>query len=179
MVEIIASETVYRGKAFDVRKDHLLFSSGYREDLDIVVHRESVILIPVDESGDIWFIRQYRHATGQELLELPAGVMEAGEIPEATAGREIREEIGMAAGQLQRLGSFFLAPGYTTENMYVFLATKLSYSPLNPDEGEVINIVKLPAGEATLMAERGQIHDAKSLAALLLARPHLAGKPGM
>ncbi len=175
MVEIIGSKIVYRGKAFDVRKDHLLFSNGYREALDIVVHRESVILIPVDENGDIWFIRQYRHATGQELLELPAGVMEAGEVPDFTAGREIREEIGMAAGQLQALGSFFLAPGYTTENMYVFMATELSYSPLKPDEGEVISIVKVSADKAIQMAESGQIHDAKSLAALMLARPHLMG----
>ena len=172
--EVMHTETKFRGKAFDVRQDQVSLPDGNRARLDIVVHNESVSMIPVDADGLIWFIRQYRHPAQGEILELPAGVMEAGERPEYSAGREIREEIGMAASQLKKLGSFFLAPGYSTELMHVYLATGLNEDPLQPDRDEFIRIEKITVQEAFRLAESGQIRDAKTLAALLLARPYLA-----
>ena len=92
---------------------------------------------------------------------------------QSAAAREVREETGMAAGSLQRIGDFYLAPGYSTEFMAVFLATELYPAPLQADADEFLEVEKVPVRQAYQMAESGQVPDAKSLAALLLARPHL------
>ena len=171
--EVMHTETAFRGRAFDVRQDQVSLPDGNQARLDVIVHNESVVMIPLDAEGLIWFIRQYRHPAQKELLELPAGVMEAGEQPEYSAGREIREEIGMAAGKLRKLGAFFLAPGYSTELMHVYLATGLNEDPLQPDRDEFIRVEQISVQEAYRLAESSQIQDAKTLAALLLARPYL------
>jgi ADP-ribose pyrophosphatase len=171
--EVVRSEKKYEGRVFNVRQDEVRMPGGKLVKLDIVDHRGAVTLLPLDESGQIWFIRQYRHPAGVEILELPAGVMESEEDAPGSAGRELREEIGMGARELKLLGEFFLAPGYSTEFMRVYLATGLYPAPLDQDEDEVIRVEKIPAGDALHMAENGQIQDAKTLAALLLARPYL------
>jgi ADP-ribose pyrophosphatase len=146
---------------------------GRETKLDIIEHGGSVVVIPVDEHGNILLVRQYRHATGGDLLELPAGTLEEDEDPEVCAAREIREETGLAAGSLKKLGEFYLAPGYSDEFMIVYLATELSDSPLDADDDEFLSLEAVPISEAIRMAERGQIPDAKSLAALFLARSSL------
>ena len=171
--ELIKSENAYAGRAFSVRRDHLLMPSGNTVKYDIVEHIGSVSLVPVDENGQMYFVRQYRHAAGMNLLELPAGTLEPGEPPEEAARREIREEIGMAAQHMLEIGSFYLAPGYSTELMHVFLATGLTYDPLDPDADEYLSVEKLPVAEAYQSAESGQLQDAKSLAALLMAKKYL------
>src|SRR5664279_2201065 len=98
--ELIKSENTYKGRAFSVRRDHLLTPSGTTVKYDIIEHIGSVSLVPVDEDGQIYFVRQYRHAAQVDLLELPAGTLEPGEPPLEAAAREIREEIGMAASSL-------------------------------------------------------------------------------
>lgn len=174
-LETTKTTLCFKGRAFDVRQDDVRLPNGHVVRLDIVVHKGSVVMVPFDQEGRIWFTRQYRHAAQEVMLELPAGVMEDGETPDVSARREIREEIGMAAGQLKDLGAFYLAPGYATERMVAFLATGLKPSPLPPDEDELIQVEKIPAARALHMAETAQLHDAKSLAALLLARPYLSG----
>jgi ADP-ribose pyrophosphatase len=169
----IAQETIYRGHAFNVRRDELKTPDQRTIHLDIIEHVGAVTLLPVDMQGRILFVRQYRHATGQELLELPAGTLDEGELPEVCAHREIREETGFAAGKMERLGEFFLAPGYSTEYMVVFLASDLTRAPLPGDPDEFITLQPIPVDEAYAMALRGGIQDGKSLAALLLARSHL------
>jgi ADP-ribose pyrophosphatase len=171
--ELITSENTYAGRAFNVRRDHLLTPSGNTVKYDIIEHIGSVSLVPVDENGLMYFVRQYRHAAGMDLLELPAGTLEPGEPPEEAARREIREEIGMAADNMLEIGSFYLAPGYSTELMHVFLATGLTYDPLDPDADEYLSVEKLSVAEAFQLAESGQLQDAKSLAALLLAKKYL------
>jgi ADP-ribose pyrophosphatase len=118
-------------------------------------------------------VRQYRHATKQELLELPAGTLEPGEEPEACARREAREEIGMAARLIQKIGEFFLAPGYSNEYMRVYLAIDLTPDPLKGDDDEFITVERIPLEQAYNLAESGEIRDGKTLAALLLAKPYL------
>lgn len=167
--QVVRSETVFRGRAFAVRVDELALAPGRTARLEVVEHRGAVTLVPVDEAGRIWFIRQYRHAAGQELLELPAGTLEAGEDPAAAAARELREEIGMRAGRLEALAGFWLAPGYSTEWMQVYLAQDLEPAPLPPDEDEHISVAPMPAAAALAAAARGEIQDAKSLAALFAA----------
>jgi ADP-ribose pyrophosphatase len=169
----VSSEIVYQGRVFDVRRDQVRLQDGALAALDIVDHPGAITLLPLDDEDRLWLVRQYRHAAGIELLELPAGAMEAGEPPEACAYREVREEIGMSAGQLTKIGEFFLAPGYSTEYMYVYLATGLRPDPLEADEDEFLSVETFPVAEVYRLAAEGQIRDSKSLAALFLARPQL------
>ena len=171
--ELIKSETLLQGRAFKVRRDYLKTPNGRETKLEIIEHGGSVVLIPLDDDGNLLFVRQYRHAAGADLLELPAGTRDENEPFEKCAAREIREETGMEAGKLQKVGEFYLAPGYSTELMAVFLATDLKHNPLEADEDEFLQVEKIPLKKAIEMAEGGDIPDAKSLAALLLAKPYL------
>ena len=171
--ELVQSKTIYRGKVFDVRQDQVRLPNGKLMQLDIIDHPVAVVLVPVDSSGNIWLIRQYRHSAGEEILELPAGVTEANEPVEESAQRELREEIGMQANSVRLIGEFYIAPGYTTEYLYIYLATGLSPAPLPGDEDEFIEVVPTPISGAFAMVQNGQIRDAKTLAALLLATPYL------
>jgi ADP-ribose pyrophosphatase len=171
--ETVSSEVVHQGRVFEVRVDQVRLQDGSLTTLDIVDHPDAVTLLPLDEQGRLWLVRQYRHAARTELLELPAGAMEEGEPAEACAHREVREEIGMSAGQLEKVGEFFLSPGYSTEYMYVYLATGLQPDPLEADEDEFLSVETIPIAEVYRLAQEGRIQDSKSLAALLLARPHL------
>jgi ADP-ribose pyrophosphatase len=171
--ELLKTEIIYPGRAFTVRRDTLRLPDGHETRFDIVEHIGSVIIIPMDDQGNLLFVRQYRHAAGLDLLELPAGTLDEGEAPEACAHREIREETGMAAGQLEYLGGIYLAPGYSTEYMHVYLASDLRPDPLEADADEFLTVESLPFGKALAMAQRGEIPDAKSLAALFLAHARL------
>jgi ADP-ribose pyrophosphatase len=171
--ELLKSEIVYPGRAFTIRCDTLRLPDGRETGFDIVEHVGSVVILPLDANGHLLFVRQYRHAAGLDLLELPAGTLDEGEDPAACARRELREETGMAAGRLEPLGGFYLAPGYSTEYMHVYLATDLHYNPLQADADEFLSVERIPTANALAMVERGEIPDAKSLAAFLLARKHL------
>jgi ADP-ribose pyrophosphatase len=167
---LLKSEVLMKGRAFAIRRDYLKTPDGRETKLDIIEHGGSAVIIPVDENGNILLVRQYRHAAGKDMLELPAGTLDEDEDPEVCAAREIREETGMAAETITKLGEFYLAPGYSDEFMVVYLATGLSDSPLDADEDEFLSVEAVPIAEAIRMAERGEIPDAKSLAALFLAR---------
>lgn len=169
----ISTETIYKGKVFDLRKDRVQMPNGREATLDIIDHPPAVTLVPVDEQGNILFVRQYRHSAGGEILELPAGVMEKGETPLQCAEREIREETGMSAAHLEAIGEFHQVPGYSTEYMYVYLARDLKDDPLPGDEDEFITVERYKIDRVYHMAQEGGIVDAKTLASLLLAIPHL------
>ena len=171
--ELLRSETLLQGRVFRIRRDTLKTPDGRETKFEIIEHGGSVVVIPVDEHGNMYFVRQYRHAGGIDLLELPAGTRDGDEPYEECAAREIREETGMEAGKLQKVGEFFLAPGYSSEFMEVYLATDLKHNPLEADEDEFLSVEKYPVRQAIEMAERGEMPDAKSLAALLMAKPYL------
>jgi ADP-ribose diphosphatase len=174
---LLQSETVYQGRVFTVRRDQVSLPGGREVELDVLSHNGSVVIVPVDRDGRIWFVRQFRHPAGIELLELPAGTLEEGETPDECAAREIQEEIGLAAGKLQEIGSFFLAPGYSTEYMYAFLAQELRPSRLPADEDEILSAEPLDPEQVYAMAEEGSLQDAKTLAALHLAQHYLHRLP--
>jgi ADP-ribose pyrophosphatase len=167
------SEILLEGRTFKIRRDYLKTPDGRETRYEIVEHGGSVVMLPIDSHGNLLFVRQYRHAAGLDLLELPAGTRDGDEPYEACAAREMREETGMAAGKLEKVGEFYLAPGYSTEFMVVFLATDLTPSPLQADADEFLEIEKIPVKNALQMAERGEVPDAKSLAALFLGTPTL------
>lgn len=172
---LIESETTYRGRVFDVRRDHVRLPDGGDIHLDVVAHSGAVTVVPIDESGRVYLVRQYRHAVGEDLLEFPAGTLEEGEDPESCAARELREEVGMAGADFRLIGTFYLAPGYSTEFMFVYLARNLSPSPLPGDEDEFLSVETMGIQDLYAMADRGDLKDAKSLAALHLARRYVLG----
>ncbi len=176
MHQIIHSQTVYSGKVFEVRVDHLQLDSGKVIKLDIVQHNGAIVLVPLDREGNIWLVNQYRHAAGETLLELPAGTLEKDEDPLTSAQRELREEIGMAASRFTLLGEFYIAPGYSTEYLYIYLAEDLTVDPLPLDEDEMITVVKVPVAEVLAWVKQKKIRDAKTLASLLLAETYLQDK---
>lgn len=164
---------IYRGKIFDVYQDQVELPNGRSTQLDVVEHEPAVTILPVDADGQVWLIQQYRYPVNEMLLELPAGVMENGESAEICAARELREEIGMAAEELTALGGFYLAPGYSSEYLYVFLARGLTPDSLPQDEDEFIQVEKVGVEEMREMIRLGKIRDAKTIAAVYLAGEHL------
>lgn len=171
--EFLRSETLMKGRAFTIRRDYLKTPDGRETKFEIVEHGGSVVIVPLDGDGNLLFVKQYRHAAGMDMLELPAGTRDGDEPFEECAAREIREETGMEAGKLIYVGSFYLAPGYSTEYMGVFLATDLKPNPLEADDDEFLTLEKIPVKDALKMAEHGEMPDAKSLAALLMVRSYL------
>lgn len=169
--KIIKRDSVYQGRAFNVEKVNIELPDQKQRFYDLVDHNDSVTIFPIDTEGNVYFVSQFRLGAEKQLLELPAGVVETGEKPELCARREIQEEIGFAAGQLQLLGDFYLAPGYCNEHMYAYLATKLSPSVLTPDPDEFLKTYKIPYREVLQMAKSGKIQDAKTLAVIALVIP--------
>ena len=140
--------------------------AGRRRVFQVLVHPGSVAILAVRE-GRVALVRQLRPATGEWLWEIPAGTLNPGEPPEQAAARELEEETGWRAGSVQELAAFYLAPGYSSELMHLMLAGDLTRSRLRLDEGEFIDRVAwVTPQELTDMARRGQLRDAKSLAAL-------------
>jgi ADP-ribose pyrophosphatase len=170
---ILSRKTVFNGHAFDVEKLQVQLPDGRERAYDLVSHKDSVTLLPLDSDGCVWFVSQFRMGCDCHMLELPAGVMDDNETPEACAAREIREETGMAAGSLRLLGSVYLAAGYSSEINHIFLATTLTRAPLEMDEDEFLEVKRFSLEEVWKMIEKGELIDSKSLAALLLARAYL------
>ena len=153
-MEEISRKEMYHGRAFDIHLVKLRTPDGQVKNYDLVEHRGAVVIVPLDLSGCLLFVRQYRLGAEEKLLELPAGVLEEGELPETCARREIREETGMAAKAWLKLGEYYIAPGYCTEYQHIYLASDLSYDPLEADSDEFIEIVKIPVEEVFKMVNK-------------------------
>ena len=175
-MDIVERNLVYTGRVFRVESVQVRLPDGRVRRYDLVNHRGAVTILPLDADGQVWFVRQWRIGAQQELLELPAGVLEEGEDPAVGAAREVREEIGLAAGKLLEIGQFYMAPGYSTELMHVFLATDLYPDPLRADDDEFLEVIRIPLAQVLEMACNGEITDGKTLSSLLLAQKHIEQK---
>lgn len=163
------SRWIYRGQVLNVREDTGLSDDGAEQTTHVIEYPSSVCVVPAFEDGTLMLVRQFRKTTEQFLLEVPAGKMEAGELPETAALRELQEEIGHTAAQLTPLASFYTEPALCTQRMHVFLARELSTAVLAADEDEFIDTRWVLVAEIPRMIADGSIRDAKSIAALLLA----------
>ena len=166
------SERLYRGKILALRRDTVLLAKGDRQVeavREVVEHDPTVVIVPVDDEDNVLLVRQYRHSTGQVLLEAPAGGMEPGEAPEQAVQRELQEETGHTARRVVPLGGFWIAPGWATEYMHAFLVSDLAEAQACPDEDEEIQVERVPRSRVLDLVRRGEIQDAKSIAALLMA----------
>jgi ADP-ribose pyrophosphatase len=162
----------YKGRVFSVEVEKVVLRNGREVELAIVRHRPSVVLIPVQDDGQIVMIRQYRYALNRDIWELPAGSVDEGESAEAAAARECEEEIGQAPTQIDRLGSYYPTPGYCDEEMIFFRVSGLrppaADSTHKPDDDEEITTRAMSPGDAKAMVARGEIIDLKTAYALTL-----------
>ena len=165
----VDSHLIYDGRIFGVRVDTVRLPNGRTSQREIVEHGNSVVMVPVDNQRRVLLVRQYRKAPEKSLLEAPAGGLEKEEAPEDGVLRELQEEIGFTAGRLQRMAGFWMTPGFCTEYMYAYIATDLSPSVLAPDDDENIEVVPVPLAGIPDLIRSGDIEDAKSIAALLMA----------
>jgi len=166
---VIATRPVYEGKLIHLRVDTVKLPNGHESQREIVSHRGAVCIVPYRADGCILMVRQFRLAAGRVLLEIPAGSMEAGEDPQACAARELEEETGYKPGAIRKLFSAFLSPGYSTEQVHAYVATNLQDGTVHLDAGENVSVVAVPEGEIEERIARGEIEDAKTIAALLMA----------
>ncbi|MBI3964755.1 MAG: NUDIX hydrolase [Chloroflexi bacterium] len=167
---VLGSELVHTGRTIRLRIDSVRLSNGLEITRDVVEHPGAVAVVPLTENGDVLLVRQYRHAVGRVLLEIPAGTRRRGEDPLLCAGREIREETGHRAGRIERLTGFYTAPGFCEEYLEVYLARDLAPDPLAMDEDEEIEVERVPFATALQLIGSGEICDAKSIIGLLVAR---------
>ena len=165
--KILSSRTAYRGGHVEVREDRVIEPAGHECSREIVVHPGAVCIVALPSPDQVILIRQYRHAAGRELVEIPAGTLHAGEDPRECAIRELEEEAGYRASSMVERARFWTTPGFTTEIMYLYEATGLTKTQINPDEDEVIEVDIVARAKALQMIDDGQIQDAKSILGLL------------
>jgi ADP-ribose pyrophosphatase len=168
---VLSSRQIYEGRVVTLRVDEISLPQGGSAIREVVEHPGAVVMAAVDDSGSVCLVRQYRHAVGRELLELPAGALEDGEDPLEAAKRELREEAGLEAKDWTSLGFFYSSPGFANERLYAFLARQLSPVATDPDFDEDLTVVTLPLDD--LLRHLVEITDAKTLATLLLVRQEL------
>lgn len=175
---LLRSETVHRGRLLTVRVDTVRLASGREAGREVVEHPGAIALVPLLPDGRVVLVRQWRHAVGAMLLEVPAGTREPDEPPERTAARELTEETGYTADRIIPLGPFFTAPGFCTEQIHCYLALGLHAGNATPEDDEGITLEHLPLADAAIAVARGDLQDAKSIAALAMAQHYLVTHPG-
>ena len=163
----------YEGIVVDVSMDFIRLVDGSTSFREVVEHPGGVCVLPVDEQGIAHCVRQFRYPMREHLLEAPAGKLERGEEPASCAVRELSEETGFAADELIPLGSYYTSPGYSTECLHLFLALGLHRGEAHLDEGEFLDLVRVPFGQLYEMASRGELRDGKTTIAVLQARRRL------
>src|SRR5882672_2266324 len=171
---------IYRGKVVHLFVETVTLPNGHTTTLEVIHHPGASAVVPFFPDGTILLVRQYRHAAGGYLLEIPAGKLDPGEAPEACARRETQEEVGQNVGRLEKLGAILTTPGFTDEVIHLYAGYDLVPTAAHTEPDEDLTVVRMPFAEAVERVERGEIEDAKTMAALLLAarRAPGAGGPG-
>ena len=166
---VLASERVYEGRILNLRVDEIRTSTGVEALREIVENGGAVAIVALDDRQRVVLVKQYRHAVRSLVIEVPAGKLDGGEDPLEGAQRELREETGFRAGRFERLGTFYPAPSWSTEVVYLYLATELIPGPAQLEVDETIELLHVSLAEAIEMIHSGAITDGKTMAALLLA----------
>jgi ADP-ribose pyrophosphatase len=174
--QLLKQRLFYEGRKFNFEVNRLRLPNRAEGDWECIRHPGGALAVPVTAAGELILVRQYRFAVLGRLLEFPAGTLEANEAPGDTIRREIQEEIGYSAETWLPIGKFPLAPGYSDEIIYAFLATDLTpiETPPEADEDEDIEVVTLTVAELEKAILAGEAVDAKSIASFYLAKPYLA-----
>ena len=166
-------DEVQHGFRVVVSKERFTLPSGRELELDIVKHPGAAAIVPFISDTEILLIRQYRHATGNTIIEVPAGKIDPGETPYATADRELQEEVGWRAGRIEELGWIWTTPGFADEKIYLYAAFDLEAADSRPEDDEVIEVFRISLDDALDLIWRGELTDAKSALTLIHAARHL------
>jgi ADP-ribose pyrophosphatase len=169
----IASHHIHRGRIIDVSTERLRYANGREYDLDYVRHPGAAAVVAVDGADRVCVVRQYRHGILDFLWEIPAGKLDAGELPQICAVRELAEETGVTAQRWTSLGQYLPAPGIFTEVIHLYLARDLSVGAPSPDSDEELEIDWVPFAAAAAKVQRGEWNDGKTAMALWRAQYHL------
>lgn len=166
--EVLSIEQIYQGKIFDVSiADIREGEIEYKR--EIISHKGSIVVVPVFADKTVALVKQYRHAAGEYLLEIPAGTLEKYESAEVGAARELEEEIGVQAGKLEKLTEFYVSPGFLSEKMFVFLATDLCETQQNLEADELLTVERFTFTKLFEKIRTNEIQDAKTMVGLILA----------
>lgn len=171
--KITHTEAIYSGRVVTLVVHDVELPDGKPSKRELVQHPGAVAVVALDAEQNVLLVRQYRIAADQIMLEIPAGTLEAGEDPQVCAIRELQEETGFLPGTIEKIGGIYVAPGYTTEYIHLYLAKDLSASKLDQDEDEFLELNRVPLAAALRMIEAGEIIDGKSISALLLVARRL------
>ena len=172
----VSGETKYEGVIVNVHLDKARLVDGKIVSREVVEHPGGVAILPVEEDGTVWCVRQFRYPFGREMLETPAGKLEKGEEHRLCAVRELSEETGLTADELIYMGACCTSPGYSTEVLHLYLSLGLHRGEMHLDEGEFLNVEKHSLGELTDMVMSGEIDDAKTIIAVLKSAKYLEGR---
>jgi ADP-ribose pyrophosphatase len=164
----LSSKIVFEGRAVKLRVDTIQMPDGRQTTREIVEHGACIAVVAVDMDNNILLVSQYRDAVGKELLEIPAGGVDPGEGVENAVKREMQEETGYLPQKLVKLGGYYLAPGYSTEYLYLYLAEDLVPGRLTAEDTEGITLVKVPVSQIRKLLTSGKITDGKSIAGLYM-----------
>ena len=163
-------ERIYTGRIVELEVDRVRLPNGGESVREVIRHRGAAVILPILDDGRLLLVRQFRYPVGEVLLELPAGTLERDEDPLACAARELIEETGYSARTLSSLGKFFSAPGYTDEVLHAILARGLDrVGAADPDDDENLELVIHPIDAVLGMIAGGEIRDAKTIGAMMLA----------
>ena len=173
---LLRSERLYEGHVINLRVDHVRLPDGLTVEREIVEHGGAVAIVPLDDEGHVYLVRQYRPAVGRNLLEIPAGGLKPGEEPVHCAERELQEEAGLFPGKLEPLGAFYPVPGYSSERIHLFLARELRPASLPGDADESITVERVSLAEVLERIDEGAIEDGKTIAGVLRVARHLVAK---
>lgn len=167
----VGKRPLWHGRAFDFDEEVITLPNGRRTVAGVIQHPGSSAIVPVREDGSVVMIEQYRPAIRDFVWEIPAGCMDPGEDPLACAKRELQEESGYAGNRFQKVGEIWVAPGYSTECIHLFLATELTPSKSHLDEDEFLSVHFIPFPKALDRVARNEIKDAMTMIALQMAYP--------
>lgn len=159
----------YNGLIINTTLDRVSLQNGEDTLREVVEHPGGVTVIPIDEEGYVYCVRQFRYPIGEHLLEVPAGKLEDGEEPMECAARELSEETGIAAAEYTFLGKLYPSPGFCREVLYIYMARKLDFGTPHPDHNEFLDIEKIHLDDLYKMAMENEIEDAKTVIAVLKA----------
>ncbi len=172
----ISSEMIYEGAILNLRKDKVTVKDGKTAYREIIEHNGAVALVPVTDSGNVVMVKQYRKACEKALLEIPAGKIDKGEEAYVCAARELREETGYTAQNIELMSEFYVACGYSGEKISVYLCTGLNPGDTDFDEDEALDIIEIPFDELYNMCMNGELEDSKTIVGILMAKEKLAKK---
>ena len=178
MEKQLTTDKVYSGKLLNIYRDTVLLENGNTSVREIAKHPGGVCVAALEDDGSLWFVRQYRYAVGEDVLELPAGKLEPGEDPDDAIVRELKEETGCTADSIIKVSASFPSPGYTSEVLHLYVARGLHHGDQHLDEDEDLDAFRIPLADAVKMVMNGEIRDSKTQTLILMAEKILNTERG-